>query len=365
MAELESWMAPVPVELTVPTPGAEAFLTYEAKGTVLLFGPWNFPFHLIVKPLVAMIAAGNTVVVKPSEMAPATSALVAGIIRDVFPEEEVAVFEGDIPVATALLEKPFDHMFMTGSPNVGKVMMTAAAKHLASVTLELGGKNPAILDGTADLELAARQLATGRTMNGGQVCLSTDYVLVPNAMKDELISRIAAAFSADFYTDGEFRADAGARFVDRRNFERVTGYLDDAVAKGATVHAGGGSDADRLVLEPTVVSGAPLDSDLMREEIFGPIVAVVGYDDLSEALELIHSHGKPLGMCVFSRDDEFVRTVLAHTSSGGVSVNNWSGNYFDDALPFGGTGASGIGRYHSVHGFRELSHERAVFRTPA
>lgn len=217
----------------------EAYLSYEAKGTVLLFGPWNFPFHLIFKPLVAMIAAGNTVIVKPSEMAPETSALVTCIIRDVFPEEEVAVFEGDVPVATALLDKPFDHMFMTGSPKVGKIMMAAAARHLASVTLELGGKNPAILDDTSDLDLAARQLATGRTMNGGQVCLSTDYVLVPHRLQQELIAKLAAAFQEDFYVDGEFQPDLKAHFIDRRNFERVTGYLEDAIAKGAQTPVGG------------------------------------------------------------------------------------------------------------------------------
>lgn len=363
VAALDEWMAPVPVDLSAPAPGARAYLTYEARGQILLFGPWNFPVHLIFKPLVAMIAAGNAVIIKPSEMAPATSALVARIVREVFPPEEVAVFEGDIPVATALLAKPFDHMFMTGSPKVGRIMMGAAARHLASVTLELGGKNPAVLDRSADLDFAARQLATGRAMNAGQVCLSTDYVLVPSDRQQPLIDKIGAAFREDFYLDGQFQPDANARFVDRRNFERVIGYLEDAVAKGAKILVGGVSDRERLVLEPTVITDAPLDSALMREEIFGPVIAVVGYDTVAEAIDLIRSYGKPLGMCVFSHDDAFVRQILAATSSGGVSVNNWAGNYFYDALPFGGVGTSGIGRYHSRHGFREFSHERPVYQT--
>jgi aldehyde dehydrogenase (NAD+) len=359
--KLDEWMAPIAVTPRSGDARDEAWLTYEARGTVLIIGPWNFPFHLIVKPLISAIAAGNSVVIKPASMAPATNAFTAKIVREVFDESIVAVFEGNSVLANALMAKPFDHIFMTGSPAVGKIVMRAAAEHLASVTLELGGKNPTVIDRTADLDAAAALIAVDRTMNGGQTCLCTDYVLVPSDMLEPFVGKLSAEFQRLFYVDGAFQPQANCHFIDERNFERVTNYVADAMANGAKVLAGGRSDRDTLTLEPTILGDVPDDALVMEEEIFGPVVVVIPYDTIKEALATIHRYDKPLGFGIFSRDQDFIRTITQNTSSGGLSINGWAQHFFDGGLPFGGVNGSGVGRYHSVHGFRELSHERPVF----
>lgn len=359
--KLDGWMAPTPVAPKTADADVRSYIHYEARGVVLILGPWNFPFHLCVEPLIAAIAAGNSVIIKPASTSPATSALVAAIVREVFDESDAAVFEGDSKLATALLDKPFDHIFMTGSPKVGKMVMAAAAKHLASVTLELGGKNPAIIDRSADIDGAAYALAVGRTMNAGQTCLSIDYVLVPTEMSDALTGKMIELFKEGFYKDGEFQADKLGRFIDADNYWRVRGYIDEAVSLGARLVFGGASDAEALTMEPTILADVSPEATVMDDEIFGPVTAIIPYDDLEDALKIIHHHGKPLGFCIFSRNEAFVQEVVNNTTSGGVSVNCWIDHYFDGRLPFGGVNGSGIGHYHSIYGFREFSHQRAVF----
>jgi aldehyde dehydrogenase (NAD+) len=359
--KLADWMAPTPVAPKSKDPDVRSYIHYEARGVVLVLGPWNFPFHLCFEPLIAALAAGNSVIVKPASTSPATSALVAAIVREIFDESVAAVFEGGSKVATALLDKPFDHIFMTGSPKVGKMVMAAAARHLASVTLELGGKNPAIIDRTADLDVAAEALATGRTMNAGQTCLSIDYVLVPTEMSDILTTKMIDLFKGEFYDDGEFKPEKLGRFIDAENYWRVRGYIDEAVSLGGKILFGGSSDAETLTMEPTILTDVSADSMIMEDEIFGPVTVIISYVDLQDALGIIHRHGKPLGFCIFSRDEKFVQEVVQHTTSGGVSVNSWIDHYFDGRLAFGGVNGSGIGHYHSIYGFREFSHQRAVF----
>lgn len=359
--KLDDWMAPTPIESVDAGSAVNAYIHYEARGTLLILGPWNFPFHLCFEPLVAAIAAGNTAIIKPSEMAPATSSVVAKVVRDVFDESEVAAFEGNTEVATALLDKPFDHIFLTGSPKVGRVVMAAAAKNLSSVTLELGGKNPAIIDRTADLDAAASSLATGRMMNNGQVCLSVDYILVPDDLATAFIDKMILKIKADYYTKSGFDAAKVGRFIDRRNYDRVRGYIDDAVSKGATLAFGGASNAEKLTMEPTVLTDVPEGATIMDEEIFGPVNVVIPYKTTDDAIRIIRRHGKPLGSVAFSNDEAFVQTFIQSTTSGGLSVNGWAEYYFDGRLPFGGVNGSGIGRYHSIYGFREFSHERAIF----
>lgn len=266
---LDQWMAPTPVAAKSTDAEVNAYVHYEARGVILILGPWNFPFHLCFEPLIYAIAAGNSAIIKPSELTPATSAIVTRIVRELFDESEVAVFEGGADVATMLLEKPFDHIFMTGSPKVGKIVMTAAAKNLASVTLELGGKNPAIIDQNADIEKAAYQIMLSRIMNAGQVCLSIDYVLAPSESVDLLAENMVDAVKGLVYTDGRFDAAKQGRFVNRNNFDRVRGYVDEAVSLGARVILGGGSNADDQTMEPTILTDVPANAAIMHEEIFG------------------------------------------------------------------------------------------------
>jgi len=369
LAHLEEWMAPVDLD---PTPGrlisegSKARIQYEGRGVVLLFGPWNFPYQLVLAPLVPIIAAGNTAIVKPNEMAPATSALLAKIIGETFEEHEVAVFEGGVDLANALLELPIDHVFFTGSPKVATTVMQAAATHLASVTLELGGKCPAIIDETTDLEAAAGQVAFGKHYNSGQICLSPDHVWVKQELRDAFVEHYLEWIQRNLYTaDGELNRGATAKMVDGRNLARVKAYVDDAITRGATVAGPAAVHADEERIEPTVLLDVPLDADVMRDEIFGPVLPVLTFNDVDDIASYLQSGGKPLAMYIFSDDETFVRTLLERTSSGGVTVNGWALHHSEPKLPFGGIGTSGSGRYHGHHGFKELSHERSVVVQPA
>jgi len=354
---LEEWMAPVPVNATV---AASAYVRYEAKGVVLLFSAWNFPFTLLFEPLVPMIAAGNTVIVKPNEVAPASGRVAADILREAFVENEVAVFEGDVEVAEILLELPFDHIFLTGSPRVGRTVMAAAAKHLASVTLELGGKSPLVVDETSDFGDAIQQMGYGKSFNGGQVCISPDYVLVPNSRRDEFVAQLSDFYRQTLYVDGVYQPERSSRVINERGFQRLQSYLTDAKARGAKVAFGGNTDASKLLMEPTILLDVPNDADVLQNEIFGPLLPVIGYDDAEAAIAHVQAGTKPLALFLLSKNEEFISHVIENTSSGGVSINGWPPHFLDKALPFGGVGESGMGHYHGEYGFRELSHARAV-----
>lgn len=361
LAHLEDWMAPLPVTPSAQFGNAQARITYEPRGVCLLFAPWNFPFQLLFEPLVPIIAAGNTALAKPNELAPATSVVCASIIREAFDESEVAVFEGGVDLARELLELPVDHIFFTGSPAVGRVVMAAAARNLASVTLELGGKCPVVLDDAVDLQQVAAIIAPARCYNSGQVCLCPDIVYVPAARRDALVCALEKVIMATYYLDGELNRDSIGRIVDTRNLERLAGYLEDARARGAKIAFGGRIERDDRIVHPTVLYDVPADALLMTEEIFGPILPVVAYDRLEEVFASIEAGGKPLALYLFSEDAAFAETVVDNTSSGGVTINGWALHWFEPQLPFGGVNQSGMGRYHGVHGFRELSHERSVF----
>jgi len=362
IANLESWMAPQEINPSAMFEGARARVIYEPKGIVLLFGPWNFPFNLVFQPLVQIISAGNCAIVKPNEMSPATSAVSAKIIRETFAPEDVAVFEGGVDLANQLLELPVNHIFFTGSPAVGKIVMAAAAKHLASVTLELGGKNPVVIDKNTDHADAAGKIAFMRNMNSGQVCLCPENIYVHESKKDEFLAVASATYEAMFYVDGALNQDAQGRIVDHRNWERVKSYLDDAKAKGAKVIAGGEVVEETLGVHPTILTDVPRDAKILQEENFGPILSVFTYSDIQEVYDELQSQPKPLALYIFSQDDGFVDDVLANTASGGVTVNHCMMHCVEHNLPFGGANNSGIGRYHSIHGFKELSHERAILR---
>jgi len=358
---LDEWMKPSEIQPAAHFPGARARIVYEPRGVCLLFAPWNFPFQLLFEPLVPIIAAGNTAIAKPNELTPATSAVCARLIRETFDAAEIAVFEGGIALAQQLLELPVDHVFFTGSPKVGRAVMSAAAQHLASVTLELGGKCPVVLDDSTDVAQAAATIAVARCYNAGQVCLCPDVAYVPRARFDEFIAELRATIEATFYVNGQLNRAAMGKIVDTRNFERLSGYLDDARAKGAKFAFGGTVEPDDRTVHPTALYDVPADARVMREEIFGPILPVVTYDHLDEVCAAIQRGGKPLALYVFSGNEAFTDALLTNTSSGGVTVNGWALHWFEPQLPFGGVNESGIGRYHGIHGFRELSHERSVF----
>jgi aldehyde dehydrogenase (NAD+) len=358
---LDDWMTPTQV---VPSknPADKAMIAYEARGLCLILGPWNFPLGLTLGPVAAAVAAGNCCMVKLTDLCPATARVAGKIIRDVFEENEVALFEGDVSVATALLELPFNHIFFTGSTRVGKIVMAAAAKHLATVTLELGGKSPVIIDEGADIDAIAAALAAAKQFNGGQACICPDYVFVKADQKDRLVAGFKANVAKNLYSEaGEINKAGIAQIVNRGNFERVKAMFDDAVAQGATVAAGGALEEADLTIHPTMLTDVTPDMKILQEEIFAPVLPVMTYDTLDEVIGYINSRDKPLALYVFSKDEGNVQKVLDRTSSGGVTVNGVFSHYLENRLPFGGVNQSGMGSYHGYFGFKAFSHERAIY----
>lgn len=366
VAGLDTWMRDVEIEPSPHNHGARARLRYEPRGVCLIISPWNYPFQLLFNPLVAAIAAGNCCMLKPSELTPATSRLSAKIAREAFDESEVALFEGAADVATALLGLPFDHIFYTGNSAVGRIVMQAAAKHLASVTLELGGKSPALVDATADLDRAAAKIAWGKFANAGQTCVAPDHVFVEETKRDAFLEKVQAFVRRAYYTeDGTLNERDISQIVSERHFDRLQRLFDDAVRKGATVVLGGVFDRATRTVHPAVLADVTDDMLIMQEEVFGPILPVLTYRRVDEALAHVDAGSKPLALYVFSADDAFVEDVLRRSTSGGACVNDVMVHLSERRLPFGGVNASGLGSYHGVFGFRAFSHERAVFyQTP-
>lgn len=326
----------------------------EPLGLVLIIAPWNYPAQLVFAPLVAAIAAGNTVAIKPSELSVHTSAVVKRMITETFPSEYITVFEGDSKVAQNLLAEDFDHIFFTGSTRVGKEVMRAAAEHLTSVTLELGGKSPCIVDETADLVAAARRIMWGKCLNCGQTCIAPDYVLVDRKVKGELLKEMHRAQEA-FYPQGALSSEDYGQIINDVHFNRLLAYLE----QGEIVF-GGSYDAKRLKIEPTVLDNVDIDSEIMQEEIFGPILPVIAYDGLEAAMQFVHRRPKPLALYLFTREPEAEQKILHGLSFGGGCVNDTVLHGMGSDLPFGGVGASGMGAYHGKTGFKTFSHEKVI-----
>lgn len=361
IGNLDEWMKPV--EVTPSQNNSDkARIIYEARGVCLILGPWNFPLGLVMGPLAAAIAAGNCCIVKLTDLCPATARVARRIIREAFEESEVALFEGGVDVATALLELPFNHIFFTGSTRVGKLVMAAAAKHLATVTLELGGKSPVLVDEGADIRKVGADLAAAKQFNGGQACISPDYVFVREQQKSALIEEFRSRVRQNLYKDdGTIRKENIAQIVNAQNFTRIRKLFEDAVAKGARVAVGGTlEEADRTI-HPTLLTDVTPDMLIMQEEIFGPIVPVLTYRDLDEVIGYISGRPKPLALYIYSNSQDNIEKVLSRTSSGGVTINGFFSHYLENRLPFGGVNQSGMGSYHGVFGFRAFSHERAVY----
>jgi aldehyde dehydrogenase (NAD+) len=359
---LRRWMRDQGISTPWPLIGTTSYIHYEPKGTCLIMAPWNYPFQLAVYPILYGLAAGNTLVVKPSEMAPHTSAFLRNMISSLFPPEEVAVVEGDAEVAQALLDLPFNHVFFTGSPKVGKLVMQAAARHLSSVTLELGGKSPAIVAPDAPIKATAERTAWAKFLNNGQTCIAPDYVLVHESVREAFADAFCESIKAMYGHDQKtIQASPDySRIINDRHFDRLRSLLDDATKGGATTVFGGSYDASDRFIMPTLLGNVSSDMRIMQEEIFGPIMPIITYREPEEAVELINRHPKPLAFYINSRNQRTIRYFMEHSSAGGTLVNDYMLGLSNPNLPFGGVNHSGIGKSLGFHGFVEFSNERSV-----
>lgn len=362
--QLKKWMRPKRVWPTQMMFGTQGYVQYEPKGRCLIISPWNYPVNLTFGPLVSCIAAGNTAILKPSEMTPNLAAVMVKITREIFSEDEVAIFEGDSSVSTTLLSLPFDHIFFTGSPAIGKVVMAAAAKHLTSVTLELGGKSPTIVDESADIALAAKTIAWGKFTNNGQTCIAPDHVYVHAAVKDEFVREVKG-YIAGAYGEGAAaqRSNQLARVVNERHTQRINALLEDAKSRGAKVLTGDAVDAQDCFIAPTLLTDVPRDAKIMDEEIFGPLLPIISFTNLDQVIGEINAMQKPLALYIWSKTESNIEAVMKRTSSGGACINHAVVHFLHGNLPFGGVNNSGIGNAHGEYGFKAFSHERAVVRT--
>ena len=356
---LSKWMKPKKVKTPIALFGSKSFIQYEAKGVVLILAPWNYPFSLLINPLIAAIAAGNCVIARPSEKTPHTAEILKNIISKIFPKNVATVVLGDVSLAEKLLELPFDHIFFTGSINVGKKVMAAAAKNLTTVTLELGGKSPVIIDRDVDLEDCAEKLFWGKFMNGGQTCVAPDYIFIPEEFKSSFIALLKKQIEKRFGDNAveRFQTRDYARMIDIESFHRLEKKLKDEKKLLA----------DPLVenekfIPPSVLTEISLDSSIMDDEIFGPILPILTYKKIDLPIRYIQKNSKPLALYIFSKNKKFIDNILSSTTSGGVAINHVVVHLANPHLPFGGVGHSGMGSYHGEFGFKTFSHERAILK---
>lgn len=363
---LRRWMRPERRKTMFPLnlAGARSYIAYQPLGTVGIISPWNFPVQLTFTPLAGIFAAGNRAMIKPSEFTPLTSALMAEMFASAFDEEEVAVFTGGPEVGTAFSALPFDHLLFTGATAVARHVMRAAADNLVPLTLELGGKSPVVLGQSANMQQSADRIMNGKMLNAGQICLAPDYVLVPQARRDEFVTASRQAVAA-MYPNLKDNPDYTS-VINQRHYDRLQSYLSDAAEKGAQLVEINPADEDftqqpHHKIPPTLLLDVTDDMKIMQEEIFGPLLPVKSYADVDEAVDYINARPRPLGLYYFGEDRAEQGHVLANTTSGGVSVNDVLMHCAQEDLPFGGVGPSGMGAYHGFDGFRQFSHAKAVF----
>ena len=357
---LRNWMAPERVSTNLLNLPSGSKILKEPLGVVLIIGPWNYPFQLLINPLIGAIAAGNCVVLKPSEFAPATDAVMKKIIEEVFPKEYILYVQGD--GATVIPEMmnnfTFDHIFYTGSTAVGKIIYIMAAERLVPVTLELGGKSPCIVESDANIKVAARRITMTKFSNAGQMCVAPDYILVHESVKDKLVAAIKENIQK-FFTDKPEESYNYGKIINEKQFNRITGYLSTG-----KIVCGGRSDKEKLFIEPTILTDVPPDAQVMKDEIFGPVLPIISFNTSEEAKEVIDKHPNPLSMYIYTssrkKEDEWLEAVPA----GGSCVNNSSWHLTNHNLPFGGRGFSGTGCYHGKYSFETFSHKKAVMKTP-
>lgn len=354
LKNLAKWAKPQTVRETLLNFPARSYVYSQPYGVALIIGPWNYPLQLVLNPLIGSLAAGNCAIIKPSELTPATSRVISKLIRTVFDPAYVAVVEGGVPTTQHLLAQRFDYIFFTGSTQVGRVVMKAAAEHLTPVTLELGGKSPAIVAEDADMDLTARRIVWGKFMNAGQTCVAPDYLLVQEQVKDELIEQLRIAIE-QFYGDSPRHSPDLARIVNDRHYQRLRGYLQDGV-----VRIGGQHDAESRFIAPTVLDQISWKDTVMQDEIFGPILPVLTYTSLDDAIEQVNAHEKPLALYFFSNDKMQQQRILEETHFGGGCINDTISHLINPNLPFGGVGESGVGSYHGRNSFELFSNQKSV-----
>ena len=362
---LKKWMR----SKRVPSPSTILFTSGwvrpEPKGSILILSPWNYPILLCLNPLIAAIASGNTAVIKPSEFTPASGAFLKKLIERTFDPNEVAVVLGDEKTAIELLSHPFNHVMFTGSPSTGKLVMSAAAKHLSGVTLELGGKSPVIVDNSANISEAAWKLAFYKFANAGQTCTAPDYILCHESKKDDLVSGLRENFKSFFSGNDGGPSSDYCQIVNTTHFDRIEGYLENAKGMGAKVVAGGNTDRSKRFIAPTVLCDVSMDSLVMKEEIFGPLMPIVTYKTMDEAIGFINKREKPLALYLFSYNKKNQKRLTEETSSGALVFNDCVIHHTNPHLPFGGINNSGLGSYHGKYGFDAFSHEKAILKSSA
>jgi aldehyde dehydrogenase (NAD+) len=360
MKNLRRWMEPERVPTNLLNLPSGSRVTREPLGIVLVIAPWNYPFQLLINPLVGAIAAGNCAVLKPSEFAPATDRVMKKMIEKAFPTDYIlyAQGEGSTVIPAMMNEFRFDHVFYTGSTAVGRIIYKMAAEKLVPVTLELGGKSPCVVERDANITVAARRIAVTKFSNAGQMCVAPDYVLVHDSRKEELIAALQKA-TRQFYSDRPYESDEYGKIINTKQFDRLTAYLPEG-----TIVQGGRRDRDKLYLEPTVLTNVSPDATIMKEEIFGPLLPVFGFTETADAMTLINRNPNPLAFYIFTSSKTKEREWLERVPAGGACVNNTALHFTNHDLPFGGRGFSGMGSYHGKYSFEAFSHRKSILKTP-
>ena len=358
---LRKWMKDEYVRTPLTLLGSKSFIRYEAKGVVLIITPWNFPINLSFISLINALSAGNSILIKPSEITSETSYVIKDIIEETFDEKEVSVVLGGVDLAKEILKLKFNHILFIGSPTIGSEVMKSASIHLSSVTLELGGKSPTVIDKNCDLKKAAKRVVWAKLINNGQVCIAPDYVLIHEDIKNKFVKYVINSIKK-LYGDNINNSQSYCRIVNNNHFKRLKNLIDDSLKNNSKILYGGNTDSNENYIEPTLIENIDKDSKIFNEEIFGPILPIFTFKKIDEAITFINKKNKPLALYIFSSDNKNINKVLEETSSGGVCINHNTLHYSNYNLPFGGIGNSGFGRCHGEFGFKELSNKKSIFK---
>jgi len=358
---LRRWMKEKRVDTPPALLGSKSYIKYEAKGVVLIITPWNFPINLSFSPLISAIAAGNCIILKPSEITSNAAKIIKKIINKIFNTNEIQVILGGPEIAKNLLKIPFNHILFIGSPSIGKVVMKAAADNLASVTLELGGKSPTIIDESCSIENASKRIAWSKFINNGQICIAPDYVLVHKSIKEKFKNSVISKIK-EFYKNDPSRSSSYCRIVNEKHFNRIESILKDSIKNGDKVVYGGKVKRNEKYIEPTILENINKKSKINNEEIFGPLLPLYEYNTINEAIDLINKKEKPLALYIFSNNNKNIKNIINNTSSGGVCINHSTMHYSNSNLPFGGINNSGTGKCHGIFGFEEFSNKKSVLK---
>ena len=358
---LNKWMK----DEIVPTPltllGSKSYIKYEPKGIILIMTPWNFPINLTFVSIINAISAGNSIIIKPSEISEKTSIIIKKIVDNTFDKNEIKVILGGTKTAQKLLKLKFNHILFIGSPSIGKIVMQEAAKNLASVTLELGGKSPTIIDEKCNINKAAKRIAWSKFLNNGQVFIAPAYLFVHNKIKEKFIKQLILSIK-DLYSTDPIKSDDYCRIVNKKHFNRLINLLEDAKQLGSNIIYGGNINEKENFIEPTLLNNISKKSKMYKEEIFGPLLPIFDFNEIEEVIEFINKNEKPLALYIFSKNNNNIKTIIKNTSSGGVCINHSTLHYSNNNLPFGGINNSGTGRCHGIYGFHELSNKKSILK---